>query len=129
PSIVHTASAGRVPFDWKFDCWPVSLPAMLTRSTITPGTVRSSAHGSRDVGITLSSSDVKLVAVPVVLVSTIGDSPVTVTVSATAATVKLIGNSTFLPTTTTRFSRTSVEKPVSAAVSLYGPGARLRNRT
>ena len=51
PSIVQTASCGRVPFDAKFDCWPVSLPPMFTRSTSTPGTERISANGSREVGI------------------------------------------------------------------------------
>src|SRR4029077_14715413 len=68
PSIVHTTSWGRVPLEAKLDCWPVSLPPMLTRSTSTPGTPRSSAKGSRDVGILLSSSEVKLVDVPVDLV-------------------------------------------------------------
>jgi hypothetical protein len=81
PSSVHTASAGRVALTWKFDCCPVSFPAMLTRSTRAPGTVRISAHGSRDVGIFSSSVFVKLVDVPIALVSTIGDSPVTVMVS------------------------------------------------
>ena len=59
---------------------------MLTRSSVTPGTVRSSAHGSREFGTRLSSSCVKLVAVPIALASMIGDSPVTVTVSCTVAT-------------------------------------------
>jgi hypothetical protein len=118
PSIVQTASAGRVPLDWKFDCCPVSLPAMFTRSTITPGTVRRSAHGSRDVGTFSSSDCVKLVAVPVAFASTIGDSPLTVIVSCTVATFMRIGMSTFDPTTTTIPSRTIVLKPVSSAVIL-----------
>ena len=101
---------------------------MLTRSTITPGTVRSSAHGSRDVGISLSSSVVKFVPVPVVFGSTIGDSPMTVTVSARAATFNWSGKSTVPPTTTMTFSRTSVPNPCSAAVTLYMPGARFRKR-
>ena len=94
PSIVQTASCGRVPFDAKFDCWPVSLPPMLTRSTSTPGTERISANGSREVGIFVSSSVVKLVAVPVALVSMTGDSPVTVIVSATVAIFSDSGSST-----------------------------------
>ena len=102
PSIVQTASCGRVPLDAKFDCWPVSLPPMLTRSTSTPGTERISANGSREVGIFVSSSLVKLVAVPVALVSMIGDSPLTVIVSATAASRSVIGSSTLRPTTTAR---------------------------
>ena len=73
PSIVQTASCGRVPFDAKLDCWPVSLPPMFTRSTSTPGTDRISANGSREVGMFVSSSAVTFVAVPVCLASTIGD--------------------------------------------------------
>ena len=94
------ASCGRVPFDAKFDCWPVSLPPMLTRSTSTPGTLRISANGSRDVGIFVSSSVVKLVAVPVTLVSTIGDSPVTVIDSATVASFSDTEMSASRPTAT-----------------------------
>ena len=118
PSIVHTASCGRVPFDAKLDCWPVSLPPMFTRSTSTPGTDRISANGSRLVGILVSSSDVKLVAVPVAFVSMIGASPLTVIVSATLAIFSVTGSSMFLPTDTITFSRTTVAKPWSAAVTL-----------
>ena len=128
PSIVHTASRGLVPFDWKFDCWPVSFPPMFTRSTSTPGTVRRSAHGSRDVGIISSSFWLKLVAVPIALVSTIGDSPDTVTVSWTDATLMVIGRSTLWPTATTMPSRMKVVKPSSSASSRYNPGGRFRNR-
>ena len=60
PSSVQLASCGRVPFEAKFDCWPVSLPPMLTRSTSTPGTLRISANGSREVGIFWSSSDAEV---------------------------------------------------------------------
>ncbi len=115
PSIVHTASTERVPFDWKLDCWPVSLPAMFTRSTVTPGTVRRSAHGSREVGIISSSLWLKLVAVPMAFVSTMGDSPETVIVSATDATRSVIGRSTVWPTATTMWSRMSVVNPESSA--------------
>src|SRR5262245_61396437 len=101
---------------------------MLTRSTITPGTVRSSAQGSRDVGMRLSSLAVKLVDVPVALGSTIGDSPVTVTVSVTVPTFSCTDRSTVPPTTTTTFSWTNVWNPWRVALTLYGPGARLRNR-
>ena len=101
---------------------------MLTRSTSTPGTPRISAKGSRDVGIFVSSSDVKLVAVPVALVSTMGVSPLTVIVSATDAILRVIGSSTVLPTATMMPSRTSVEKPGSTTVTLYRPGARFRKR-
>ena len=76
PSRLHTASLGSAPLPKKFDCWPLSLPATLTRSTSTPGTVRMSAHGSRELGICDSSSLVMVVAVPVRLVSTTGVSAV-----------------------------------------------------
>ena len=118
PSIVHTASCGRVPFEAKLDCWPVSLPPMLTRSTSTPGTPRISANGSRDVGIFVSSSEVKLVAVPVAFVSMIGDSPLTVIVSATAAIFRPTGSSTLRPTATMTFSRITVVNPDRATVTL-----------
>jgi hypothetical protein len=126
--MVHTASAARVPFDTKFDCCPVSLPAMLTRSTITPGTARISANGSRDVGILVSSSAVKFVAVPVARGSTTGDCSETVTVSLTPATFNVTGISTCFPTSTTIRSCTTVVKPESEAVSTYAPGARFGNR-
>ena len=80
--------------------------------------MRISANGSREVGIFGSSSAVKLVAVPVALVSTIGDSPMTVIVSATVATFSATGSSTLLPTATTTFSRTTVVKPCSAGRDL-----------
>ena len=118
PSSVQTASCGRVPFDAKLDCCPVSLPPMLTRSTSTPGTDRINANGSRDVGIFCSSSDVKLVAVPVFFTSTIGLAPVTVIVSATDATRIDTGRLTFLPPSMITFSRTFVVKPESATVNL-----------
>ena len=128
PSIVHTASCGRVPFDWKLDCCPVSLPAMLTRSTITPGTVRSSAHGSREVGTLASSACVKFVAVPVDLGSTIGDSAVTLTLCSTEASLSEKGTSEFTPTRTSIRSRTVLAKPVRLAVTVYMPGGRFKNR-
>ena len=57
-------------------------------------------------------------AVPVALVSTIGDAPLTVTVSATVATFIATGRSMVAPTATTRFSLTVVVKPCSASVTL-----------
>src|SRR3954468_1613584 len=101
---------------------------MLTRSTRTPGTEGINQNGSRDVGIFVSSSAVKLVDVPVALVSITGDSPLTVIVSATCAIFSVTGSSTLLPTDTATPSRTTVVKPGSVTVSLYGPGARFRKR-
>ena len=76
-------SSSSVPLPMKLDCCPLSLPAMLTRSTITPGTVRSTAQGSRELGTWCSSSVLSVVPVPVFLVSMTGVSAVTVTVSST----------------------------------------------
>jgi hypothetical protein len=118
PSMVQTASCGRVPFETKLDCCPVSFPPMLTRSTRTPFTERSRENGSRDVGMLVSSSMVTLVAVPVWRASTIGDGAVTLTVSVSVPTASVTGSSTVWPTPTTTRSRTLVANPVSADVSL-----------
>ena len=91
---------------------------MFTRSRITPGTVRSSAQGSREFGIFDSSSWSNTVEVPVRLVSMTGDSAVTVIVSSTDATFRPTEMSTFVPVATTTFSRLMVENPVSVAVTL-----------
>src|SRR5687768_6239209 len=101
---------------------------MLTRSTVTPGTVRRSAHGSREVGMRDNSSCVKLVAVPICRASMIGDSPVTVTVSCTAATPMRIGRSTFWPMRTSTCSRAIVWKPANSNVREYIPGGSARKR-
>ena len=79
--------------------------------------MRISAHGSREVGIFSSSSLVKFVVVPIALVSTIGDSPVTVTDSCTLATFIVKVRSNVVPTETMRFSRMTVEKPARSVVS------------
>ena len=81
-------SSGEAPLAVKLDCWPASLPAMLTRSTSTPGTVFSTAQGSRPCGTCVSSSLVSVVEVPTFFVSTTGVSSVTVTLSARPATFR-----------------------------------------
>jgi hypothetical protein len=90
---------------------------MFTRSTMTPGTVRRSAHGSRDVGMLSSSACVKFVDVPIDLESTMGDSPLTVMVSWTVATFIVKVRSRFDPTDTVRFSRTTRENPGRSTVT------------
>ena len=84
---------------------------MLTRSMTTPGTVRSSAHGSRELGTRSNSSAVKFVVVPIWRESTSGEAPLTVTVSWTAATRSVTGKSTLPPTRTTTSERTMVVNP------------------
>ena len=83
---MYIESAADAPLAANTDCCPASLPAMLTRSTRTPGTVFSTGQGSRDCGVWDSSSLVRVVEVPTLLVSTTGVSAVTVTVSSTEAT-------------------------------------------
>jgi hypothetical protein len=127
PSRFHCVSLGSDPLLTKPDCWPLSLPATFTRSTRTPGTVFSTAQGSRDCGVSASSSLVRVVAVPTRLVSTTGVSAVTVTSSACVATFKPKVRFTFWPVVTTT-SRFTVANPVMVTVSLYVPGSMLRNR-
>ena len=100
------------PLPTKFDCWPLSLPATLTRSTRTPGTVFRVAQGSRDCGISASSSFVRVVEVPDCLVSTIGELPSMVTVSCTLAMPREKDRVTLWPVVTMTL-RFTVEKPVS----------------
>ena len=101
----------------KPDCWPLSVPAWLTRSICTPGTVRMNAHGSREFGILLSSSLLTVVPVPIFLVSITGVSASTVTVSATLATLSEKGTSTLTPALTITV-RWVVAKPPRATVTV-----------
>ena len=64
PSRFHIVSVASAPLPTNPDCWPDSLPPTLTRSTVTPGTVLSSAHGSFDCGVLCSSPCVSVVNVP-----------------------------------------------------------------
>ena len=71
----QVASAPDAPFTWTLDCCPDSAPPTFTRSTMTPGTVCITTHGSREDGIFWSSSRVTLVDVPVFFVSRTGVRP------------------------------------------------------
>ena len=64
PSRFHIVSVASAPLPTNPDCWPDSLPPTFTRSTMTPGTVLSIAHGSFDCGVLCSSSAVSVVEVP-----------------------------------------------------------------
>src|SRR4051812_20309090 len=111
PSRFHIVSANSDPFPTKLDCCPDSLPPTLTRSTITPGTVFSIAHGSFDCGVDRNSSAVSVVVVPIFLTSTTGDSAVTVTVSSTDFTA--IGKAMLVLTPVVTFtSRSILLKPL-----------------
>jgi hypothetical protein len=91
PSRLQVVSLASAPFEKTFDCCPLSLPATLTRSTMTPGTVRIRAQGSREVGICSSSSFEMVVEVPVRGVTTrrvARDRPV----SSTDATLRTVSS-------------------------------------
>ena len=109
-------SSSEAPLAWKEACWPDSLPAMLTRSTMTPGIVRSTAQGSRAWGMRCSSSRVSVVFVPSFFASTTGVSAVTSTVSSIVATLIVKSRSTFWLVTRMTL-RVNVEKPDSATAS------------
>ena len=82
----HILSVLAEPLPAAEACWPFSLPAMFTRSSTTPGHVLEHAPGVARVRGLLSSAVSRVVAVPRRLVSTMGVSAVTVTVSSTLAT-------------------------------------------
>ena len=65
---------------------PVFEPPTSNTLICMPGACDIAAQTSRAFGISVSSSFVKLVPIAVVEVSTIGESPVTVTVSCSVAT-------------------------------------------
>ena len=79
-----------------------------------PGAWAIAAHTSRAFGISVSSSLVKLVPIVVVVVSTTGDSPVTVTVSCSVATWSCWSTLRVWLMTTRMPSRFTVWKPVSS---------------
>jgi hypothetical protein len=90
---------------------------MLTRSTTTPGTFFRMPHGSRAFGIFSSSSETIVVEVPCFFTSVSGVSPMTWTVSWTAATFSVKVRLTFSPVVTL-MARATLPKPVRATVSL-----------
>ena len=105
------------PLPAALACWPFSLPAMLTRSSSTPGTFLRTPQGSRALGICCSSSVVIVVAVPRFLLSTSGVSAGTSTVSATPETLRPNSSSTFSPVVT-RTLRDAAAKPLRDTVSV-----------
>ncbi len=117
-----------VPLLLKVDCWPLSVPATLTRSTCTPGTLWSSTHGSRPVGMSLSSSLVITAPVSTLRVSMTGVSLVTVTAAATEESFSVSRSSVFRPRLTATFSRVTTANPVRSSLTVYAPGERFRNR-
>ena len=127
PSIDQTESLGSEPFATNCDCWPLSEPATLTRSTVTPGIERIRAQGSREVGMPSSSSRPITVAVPTLVGSTTGVSALTSTVSWTAATFRLKSMLTLSPVRTTT-CRLAVAKPARLTVRVCDPWSTLSMR-
>ena len=70
-------------------CCIPSVPPTSSRPVTTPGTRPAMTHGLRPVGIASYRSSVMFVCVTVLLTSTTGDSPLTVTVSCSVADPQL----------------------------------------
>ena len=126
PSTVNVPAT--VPLLLKVDCWPLSLPATLTRSTWTPGTLCSSTHGSRPVGMFLNSSLVMTAPDCTLRVSMTGVSLVTVTAAATVESFIVSRISVLRPRLTATFSRVTTANPARSSLTAYAPGERFRNR-
>ena len=117
PSMFQMVSAETEPLEELLACWPFSLPAMLTRSTRTPGTAFMTPQGSRALGMLFSSASVMVVEVPRFLLSTRGVSAWTSIVSATPETFMPNSTSTFSPVVT-RNLRAVEAKPAKDRVTV-----------
>ena len=98
-----------VPRALKVPCRPPEVPPTSGRLMTRPGTFASSRpQMSRPPGVPWISCSLRLTATFALVVSTVGDAPVTVMFSARLAT--FIANSTGVvwPTRTTMFSRVTV---------------------
>ena len=90
------------------------LPPMFSRSIAMPAVCWRMTHGSRADGMLWSISVVNVCFVPTSLVSTIGLSPVTVTVSCTVETPICVVTFALKPTVTRIPSFTMVLNPGSS---------------
>ena len=95
---------------------PWRCPAVCCRMT----------HGSRADGMLCSCSSVKVCLVPVCLVSTIGLSPVTVTVSCTAETPSCVLTFALKPTVTSMPSLMTVLKPAQLELHVISADVEAR---
>ena len=82
----------------------------------TPGACESTAHMSVALGMPISFSASKVVPTAVVVTSTTGDSPVTVTDSCSVATGSWLSTVIVWPSRSRMPSRTVVWNPVSSKV-------------
>ena len=105
-----------VPRALNVPCRPPDVPPTSGRVISRLGTLYStSAQMSRPPGVPCSSCSLRLTLVFALVVSTTGEVPVTVTVSATVATLQLPGRAarSGRPDDLT-FSRMTVRKPCSS---------------
>ena len=105
-SVIVTPSTFQVfwlesaPLPTYVDCWPLSLPPTLTRSSCTPGTVERMTHGSRAVGMAWSSVWSTTAPVSTLRVSSRAVPPETVTVASMLEILSIVFSSVFWPTET-----------------------------
>jgi hypothetical protein len=90
---------------------PARLPPTSGAVSCTPGVTASTENTSWPVGSTAVSSLLKLVATTAFVTSMIGESPTTVTVSATLATPSVMLRLDVKPGVSVTPSRTTVENP------------------
>ena len=107
---------------------PARLPPTSGAVTCTPGVIASTEKTSCPVGRTFVSSFEKLVATTAFVTSMIGDSPTTVTVSATVATSITMLRLDVKPGVRVMPSRTTVPNPWSWNLTLYAPGGSSAKR-
>src|SRR6476620_10922314 len=107
---------------------PVSSPLVGDVAEIPGALLMKSNMLNRLSGVRSSSSVSMFVETPDRLVSTMGEAPETVTVSANAPTCSVTLRSTVPPTWTRMPSSSYLANPASSARNEYTPGGRLRNR-
>ena len=101
---------------------PIVAPPTSTRFSVTDGVVASSDHMSRAFGSEPSCWASKLVCTRVAVVSMTGDSPLTVTVSCSEATLSSTFTWALKPRVMRMPSRLTAPKPASSYDRAYTPG-------
>jgi hypothetical protein len=114
PSTFHIVLPVFPPCTVKLDCCPDCEPPTFCRSMTTPGVCSMTTHGSRADGMNSSISLLNVSPVFTALVSTIGLSPVTVTVSCTVDRPSRTLISALNPVVMRMSVRTSVWNPCSS---------------
>ena len=119
-------------FAWPFtlvaiDRAGVSVSALPNAIGVVPGTRFSSAWKLRYrfSGMFVSSAALKLVCTSALSVCRIGDSPMTITVSATVPISRVKSMRAIWPIVIGTFGRATSRNPESVTFTSYGPGSRL----